>query len=103
MKTTFNFTDLEKQVIRNFFYTGKINLDFLADHVHTVHSICALILTNEGKFVQLDTLKGVIGSLVKKNILESDDAEGNGFNYIYPSYDFDWTKESFNEIMSIVK
>ncbi len=103
MKAEINFTELEKQFLRNYFSKG-INLDFLSDQAMTLHCICATIAVKEGKFIQLDTLKGVLGSLTKKGILECDDYDGDEeHNLIYPSQKFNWTQESFQKIMSFVK
>jgi hypothetical protein len=99
MKTQINFTELEKQVLRNYFSKG-INFDFLPDNSMTLFELCARILTNEGQFVQLETLKGVIGSLSKKNIIECEDYDNNGSNLICPSSNYNWTKESFEAILS---
>lgn len=102
MKTTINFTENEKQVIRNYFSKG-INLHFQADNVMSFYELSMSIFMNEGVYIHIDTLKGVVGSLTKKNIFECEDYDGNGSNMIYPSTNFNWTKESYNEIMLLVK
>lgn len=99
MKTTFNFTDLEKQFLKNYFSKG-INLNLLSDNVMTLHELCAVILINENKFIQLDTLKGVLGSLTKKGLFECENYYGDNQKLIYPSSDFNWNQETFDNLMS---
>ena len=99
MKTTLNFTKLEKQVIRNYFSKG-INLSCLSDNCLSLMELSTNIFINDKEFISTQTLKGVVGSLVKKNIFECEDYDADSVNYIYPSSFFEWTEESFNEIMS---
>lgn len=100
MKTS-NFTELEKQVLRNFIPTQNVH-DFGED-VQKINLIMGLIFDNEGDFIAPKTLKGVIGSLVKKDILSVSDDEGNGFNWIYLDDSFKGNQELLDKLTDIVK
>lgn len=102
MKTTLKFTELEKKVIRNYFSKG-INLSCLSDNCISLMELSTNIFINDKEFINTQALKGVIGSLVKKNIFECEDYDDNSVNYIYPSSSFEWSNKSFNYILSLTK
>jgi len=60
------------------------------------------IFDNEKDILIPSTLKGVVGSLCKKDILMSDDFEDNGSSFIYLSTRFADDQESINELMKLV-
>tara|TARA_R110000765_G_scaffold230132_4_gene333594 strand:+ start:457 stop:762 length:306 start_codon:yes stop_codon:yes gene_type:complete len=96
-----NFTKLERQVLRNFIPTQNVH-DFGED-VHNINDISALIFDNEGEFVLPRILKGVVGSLCKKNILSVEDHEDNGFNWIFLNDIFYGNQELTDELTEIIK
>lgn len=102
MKTTLKFTELEKQIVRNYFLNG-INLSCLSDNCISLMELSTNIFINDKEFISTPILKGVVGSLVKKNIFECEDYDDNSLNYIYPSSSFEWSDESFNHILSLTK
>ena len=96
-----NFTKLEKQVLRNFIPTQNV-YDFGQD-VQKISLIMGLIFDNEGDFIPPNTLKGVVGSLVKKEMLSVSDDEGNGFNWIYLDDSFKDNQNKLNKLTEMVK
>ena len=95
-----NFTKLERQVLRNFIPTQNVH-DFGED-VHDINDISALIFNNEGASVSPSTLKGVVGSLCKKNILSAEDHEDNGFNWIFLNDIFYGNQELTNKLTEMI-
>jgi len=96
-----NFTKLEKQVLRNFIPTQNIN--DAGENVKNINNISIDIFDNEKELLLPSTLKGVVGSLCKKGILQAEDHEDNGSNFIYLSGSFDGDQESIDRIMDLVK
>jgi hypothetical protein len=104
MKTFKNtkFTDLEKQLLRSFLPIQ--NVEFIPDGMQKINQIMGLIFDNENVFHLPKVLKGVVGSLVKKEVLMSEDMEDRGFNCIYLNGDaFDGNQDLLNEIIELVK
>jgi len=95
-----HFTELEKQVLRNFIPTQSV-YDY-AENVKNINNISMDIFDNERDILIPSTLKGVVGSLCKKDILMSDDFEDNGSSFIYLSTRFADDQESINELMKLV-
>jgi len=95
------FTELEKQVLRNFIPTQNV-YDF-AEDVQKINFISFRIFENEGDLVLANTIKGVVGSLCKKNILHVSDDEGNGFNWIYLHSSFEDNQPKLDELSELVK
>jgi len=95
-----HFTELEKQVLRNFIPTQSV-YDY-AENVKNINNISMDIFDNEKDILIPSTLKGVVGSLCKKDILMSDDFEDNGSSFIYLSTRFADDQESINELMKLV-
>ncbi len=96
-----NLTKLEKQVLRNFIPTQNVN-DFGED-VQKINYIMGRIFDNEGDLVMPETLKGVVGSLCKKDILSVSDDENNGFNWIYLDDSFYENQPKLDELSELVK
>lgn len=96
-----NLTKLEKQVLRNFIPTQNVN-DFGED-VQKITLIMGRIFDNEGELLMPDTLKGVVGSLCKKDILNVSDDEGQGFNWIYLHDSFCENQTKLDELSELVK
>ena len=96
-----NFTDLEKQVLRNFIPTQNVS-DF-GEYPQKINYIMGSIFDNEGELVMPETLKGVVGSLCKKDILEAADDEDNGFNFIYLDNKFYQNQTLLDELAELVK
>ena len=94
-------TKLEKQVLRNFIPTQNVN-DFGED-VQKINFISGRIFDNEGEIVMPNTLKGVVGSLCKKDILFVSDDEDNGFNWIYLHQSFYGNQPKLDELSELVK
>ena len=96
------FTDLEKQLLRSFLPIQ--NVEFIPEGMQKINQIMGLIFDNENVFLLPKVLKGVVGSLVKKGVLMSEDMEDRGFNYIYlEGNTFDNNQELLNELIEIVK
>ena len=96
-----NFTKLEKQVLRNFIPTQ--NVDDFGEDVQKINYIMGRIFDNEGDLVMPNILKGVVGSLCKKQILFASDDEGNGFNWIYLHESFEGNQPRLDELLELVK
>lgn len=94
-------TKLEKQFLRNFIPTQNVN-DFGED-VQKITYIMGRIFDNEGELVLPKTLKGVVGSLCKKEILYVSDDEDNGFNWIYLDDSFYENQPKLDELSELVK
>ena len=94
-------TKLEKQVLRNFIPTQNVN-DFGED-VQKINYIMGRIFDNEGEIVMPETLKGVVGSLCKKDILCVSDDENNGFNWIYLDDSFYENQPKLDQLSELVK
>jgi predicted transcriptional regulator len=93
-----NFTELEKQVLRNFIPTQ--NVDDAGENVKNINHISIDIFENEREMVLPSTIKGVLGSLCKKGVLYVEDHEDNGFNWVYLNA---LTQTEVDEIMELVK
>ena len=95
-----HFTELEKQVLRNFIPTQSV-YDY-AENVKNINNISMDIFDNEKDLLLPSTLKGVVGSLCKKDIIMSEDFEQDGSSFIYLSTRFADDQESINELMKLV-
>ena len=68
-----NFTQLEKQILRN--YLPKQSADDFGQEPMKIQDIGNYVWTNENVDLSNETIKGVVGSLVKKGILKCYVAE----------------------------
>ena len=101
--TTFKntkFTDLEKQVLRNYL-PFQCAFDF-GQAPMKVQEIGNEIWENEKANLQNSTIKGVIGSLVKKGLLSSESHEGNNV-LIWLHDNFEDNEDLLNETIELVK
>ena len=71
MKTLTTFTQLEKTVLRN--YLPKQNAFDFGESPMKISEIGQEIWINEKVNLTNETVKGVVGSLVKKGVLECED------------------------------
>lgn len=95
-------TKLEKQVLRNFLPYQ--DAESCAANSMSISDISVKIFENENEFLSpFTTMKGVIGSLVKKGLLISEDCEDNGFNMIYFGGMFDENQDLIKEYINLSK
>tara|TARA_R110000868_G_C10487832_1_gene729922 strand:+ start:99 stop:410 length:312 start_codon:yes stop_codon:yes gene_type:complete len=101
--TTFKnteFTELERQVLRNYL-PHQCAFDF-GQAPMKVQEIGNEIWDNEQDNVQNSTIKGVIGSLVKKGLVVCEAHEGNNV-LIWLSDNFEENENLLNETIELVK
>lgn len=95
------FTDLEKQVLRNFLPTQNV-FDFGEDP-NTINEISFKVFDTEKALLLPSQIKGIVGSLVKKEILSSEDHELDGKNLIYLNDQFYKNQDLLNELIELTK
>lgn len=95
-------TKLEKQVLRNFLPYQ--DAESPAANSMTITDISVEVFENENEFLNpYTTMKGVIGSLVKKGLLISEDCDDNGFNMIYFGDMFNENQDLIEEYINLSK
>ena len=103
MITTFkntDFTELEKQVLRNYL-PFQCAIDF-GQSPMKVQQIGNEIWKNEKANLQNSTIKGVVGSLVKKGLLSCEAHEGNNI-LIWLNDNFEDKEYLLKETIELIK
>ena len=95
-----NFTQLEKTVLRTFLADQNV-YDF-GEGVYTDLETFQYSIKDRQKIeISIDTLKGVVGSLIKKNIIELEDCGEGAFFWL--AIRFSDKEEMLEEYLEAVK